>query len=383
MKTIAIDASRANVEQKTGVEWYAFHVIQELKRIVPLEYRVVLYSREPLRGPLAELPPLWKSQVLSWPPKVMWSQFRLAWELLWHKPDVFFEPAHIVPFLFPQGRTVNTLHDVAYARFPKAYTPWGWFYFILTTTYAKLRRVRFIAVSEFSKREMVELFRVRPELIDVVPLAPSLGNTSESVSESSSQEIVQKKYGIEKPYFLFVGRREAKKNIGRIVAAFGEFCVKNSDANGAAPAQLVLVGKKGEGYERELAPYRNEKWFTNILEHGYAPEADVIALYRGAHAFVFPSLYEGFGIPVLEAMKAECPVITSSTTSLPEVAGNAALLVEPTNVAAITKAMNRIWKEDGLREQLIANGEARVKEYSWKATAQKTWEVLERIAKGK
>lgn len=365
MKTIAIDASRANVDQKTGVEWYAFHVIQELKRIVPLNYRVVLYSREPLKGPLAELPPLWKSQVLSWPPKVMWSQFRLAWELMRHKPDLFFEPAHIVPFLFPQDRTVNTLHDVAYVRFPKAYSPWGRFYLMVTTIYAKLRRVRFIAVSEFSKREMVELFRVRPELIDVVPLAPVIG--TETVAQQTEQ--TQKK-----PYFIFVGRREAKKNIGRIVAAFGEFTKTYGDV-----AQLILVGKKGEGYEREIAPYRAEPWFASVEERGYTSNEEIIALYQNAIAFVFPSLYEGFGIPVLEAMYLGCPVITSATTALPEVAANAALLVDASKTETISRAMGRIWKDEALREELIALGHARAEQFSWKKTAQQTWKVLEKM----
>ena len=378
IKTIAIDASRANVENKTGVEWYAYRLIQELKSIIPFDHKVILYTREPLRGELANLPALWESRVLKWPPKVMWSQFRLAWELFRRPPDLFFEPSHVVPFLFPKN-TVNTMHDVAFARFPKAYTPWGLFYLIVTTVYAKLRGVQFIAVSEFSKRELLELFRIKPETISVVPLAQSLSGPA------ADPDTTLAKYHITKPFFLFVGRLETKKNLGRIVAAYKkctEILVTSYKLPVTQLPQLILVGKKGVGYENELANFDLTKE-PNIKILGYVPEPEVIALYQSATAFVFPSLYEGFGIPILEAMQNGCPVITSSITSLPEIAGNAASIVDPTSVDMIAIAMTKVATDQQLHAELIRRGHLRAAEFSWRTTAEKTWNILSKKLQSK
>src|SRR5260221_1783404 len=105
--TIGIDASRANVRHRTGVEWYAYHVIQELKKIVPDSYRVLLYTREPLRGDLAELPPRWEQRVLRWPPKFLWTQKRLSWEMLVRPPDLLFSPVHVLPLVHPRRSLVT------------------------------------------------------------------------------------------------------------------------------------------------------------------------------------------------------------------------------------------------------------------------------------
>ena len=122
-----IDASRANRVQKTGVEWYAWHLIQELKNIIPPDQEVVLYSSEPLIGELAKLPANWRSKVLAWPPKFLWTHFRLGWEMIWHSPDALFVPAHVAPIFSPR-RLAITIHDVAFRATPEAYSPQGKFY---------------------------------------------------------------------------------------------------------------------------------------------------------------------------------------------------------------------------------------------------------------
>ncbi|KPJ85095.1 hypothetical protein AMJ57_04320, partial [Parcubacteria bacterium SG8_24] len=166
--TIGIDASRANARQRTGTEWYAYHVIRELRDIIPDTYRVILYSKEALRDGLEDLPSHWESRVLAWPPRKLWTQLRLSWEMYRRPPDMLFVPAHALPVILPR-KAVTTLHDVAFMAYPQAYRPLERIYHRFAARFA-VRRARILTVSEFSRREIVRYFRADEAGIRVTPL---------------------------------------------------------------------------------------------------------------------------------------------------------------------------------------------------------------------
>lgn len=378
---IGIDASRANVAKRTGVEWYAYHLIQELKGIIPDSYRVVLYSREPLMDGLEVLPSHWESRVLAWPPRRLWTQGRLSLEMLTRPPDLLFSPVHVLPMILPK-RAIVTVHDVAFMAVPQAYAFFGSPYLRFATWFAT-RFARVLTVSEFSKSEIVKFFHADPARITVTPLGLDASKYSPSMGPSPKDD----------PYFLFVGRLEKKKNLAGLLRAFKIF--KEHHEND--PHRLVLVGKRGVGYDQAMMEFEACPSFPDggpktappsaegglggsilrwVDELGYVAQEDILALYAGATAFVFPSWYEGFGLPILEAFASGVPVIASRTTSIPEVAGDAALYIDPAAPEKIAQAMETIVNDASLRERLITAGRARAQQFTWRATAEKTWTAL-------
>lgn len=369
-RVLGIDASRANRSVRTGVEQYAYHVIQELKHIVPDDVRVVLYSEEPLRDGLDVLPKNWESRVLGWPPRRLWTQVRLAWEMLVRPPDLLFVPAHVPPLFMLRARLVTTLHDVAFMTMPEAYSPHGRLFLWFTYQIAAWRG-RVLTVSEFSKKEIVRLFHVEPSRVTATPLAHDAALYRPGGAEAA--KVVAARHGVTKPYFLFVGRLERKKNLSGLMRAFGEYARMRPEDD----VELVLVGKPGFGYaaEKKLAIDAGVP-MGRVRELGFVPNKDMPALFTGASAFVFPSHYEGFGIPLLEAMACGAPVITSRTTALPEVAGEAAVYVRDNDVRDIAGAMKLVVDDVAARERLRDAGLRRAAEFSWAKTAERTWEVL-------
>jgi len=361
---IGIDASRANRAQKTGVEWYSYRLIEELKKIIPQTERVVLYSDEPLVGNLAIMPGNWSQKIIKslrspnskrvW----LWTQLGLSLEMIFSWPDVLFVPSHAMP-LFHPGKTVITLHDIGFLKFPAAYKPLARLYHRFSSWFASRFAWKIITPSEFTKKEIIEIYKIKSEKIFVTHLAPSLDFSKDSVSD-----------GILKPYFLFVGRVEEKKNILGLLRAFEIF-----SENREIKYNLVFVGMPGFGFEKLEEKIKNSNVKERIKITGFIKDEELPALYRNAEAFVLPSFYEGFGIPVLEAFSCGAPVICANTSSLPEIVGKGAILVDPKNPEEIAKSMEKVLNLE-TRKELIERGFVRVKEFSWQKTAQKTWEVL-------
>ena len=381
---IGIDASRANKTQKTGTEWYSWQLIQELKKIPPtqvggvkftptpkpLVWGFILYSPEPLKGNLAKLPQGWQNKVLTWPPKLLWTQIRLAWEMRKFPPDLLFVPAHVIPRVHPQ-KTVTVCHDLGFKRFPGAYSVWSRFYLNWSTKFALKHASKIIAISEFTKNELINIYQADSSKIEVVHLAYDDQLFRPIKDEAKINEVLAK-YKIEKPYILYVGRLEKKKNIIGLIKAFKSFTDTKYKIQNTR-YKLILVGKPGYGYKR-IKNY--ESRIKNILEIGYVEQTDLPYIYAGAKVFVFPSFYEGFGMPVLEAMACATPVVASNTTSIPEVAGDAALLVNPDNSKEIAAAVEQIINDTDLRTRLVQKGLDRVKNFSWQKCASQTLDVL-------
>lgn len=363
MSILGIDASRAAAARKTGTEWYAYHVIEELKKIVPERHRVILYSAEPLEGESGRLPRHWENLVLAWPPRRLWTQARLSWEMFRRPPDVLFAPAHTLPLICPE-KTATVIHDVAFMAGPEWYGFFERLYHRWAARWALWRADSLLTVSEFSKREISAYFGAAADEIAVAHLGADAA--CRPVAAPQARETAAR-YGVPKgkPYFLFVGRLERKKNIAGLLRAFEFVAAKHSDA------YLLLVGKRGFGFDESLSGA------DRVVEAGYVCAEDVPALYSGAIALVFPSWYEGFGIPVLEAWACGTPVIAAEAGSLPEVAGAAALFADPGNPEAIALAMSRLLGDPSERAHFARLGAERLKEFSWKKTAEAVWRALE------
>lgn len=366
---IGIDASRANWSQRTGVEWYAYHLVQELKTLIPDTYRVRLYVREPLRDGLElGLPSHWEVKIMRHPPR-LWTQLRLSLEMLVAPPDLLFVPAHAMPIILART-SIITVHDVAFMADPGSYTPHGGFYLRFATWFATRFASRILTVSEFSKGEIMRFFGVAERRIGVTYLAYDRA-MFKPVTDAAVRADVAKRYRIDGPYFLFVGRLERKKNIVAMLAAFHDCKKLWPDM---ARYKFVLVGKPGKGYAQEM-----QGAGADVIEPGYVCPEDMAALVSGAEALVFATKYEGFGIPPIEAMACGTPVIASRTTSLPEVCGDAALYVDPERADDIARALHRIVADPALRTDLSARGLAHAARFSWRRTAEQTWGYMEEL----
>lgn len=400
---IGIDASRANQKNKTGTEWYSYHLIQELKKIVPANIKVVLYSKEPLQDGLENLPPNWESKVLNWPPKFLWTQIRLSLEMikLWNRPQLLFIPAHTVPIFHPP-KTVLVAHDIGFEKMTELYgdkkigykssffrkllkllvkiTTFGQFgtseldYHRWAMKHGLREASKIITVSNFSKKEISEHYRLDPESIDVVYNGFSsheyfpIQNKEKNVDKYKK---ILKKYNISTPYILFVGRLEIKKNLPDFILAFAKLKQKYK-----IPHKLVLVGSPGYRYEDIEANIYESQLKDDVIEPGYVDQKDMNILMNFADIFVLPSLYEGFGIPVLEAMSAGTSVACSNIGSLKEVGGDACQYFDPENKADMAEKIFKLISDNNLKHKLKTRGFENIKRFSWKKCARETWKIL-------
>ncbi|MFA6146172.1 MAG: glycosyltransferase family 1 protein [Patescibacteria group bacterium] len=366
---IGIDASRANRPQKTGVEWYSYHLIQELKKIpLPQGDKFILYAPEELKGDLGIMPAGWKTKILSWPLKYFWTQKRLSWEMLINPPDILFVPAHCLP-IFCRAKKIMTIHDLGFKRFPKAYTFGQRIYYSMVHSFAAKYADKIITPSEFTKTEIINLYKTDPNKIVITPLG--YNKYYNLIEDKNKIEEILAKYQIKKPYLFFVGRLEKKKNIKGLIDAYQQLLKQKYSL------QLVLAGSPGFGYQEVKSQIKSLG--ENIRQINYVEPKDLVYLYASAEAFIFPSFYEGFGIPLLEAMACGCPIVASNQGSLPEVAQDAALYFDPRNSLQMVEAIKRIINEQDLRKELIEKGLARVKEFSWQKCAEKTFKIFKNI----
>ncbi len=288
---------------------------------------------------------------------------------------MLFVPAHVLPWQ-PPGQSlppsVVTIHDLGYHHFPEAHTRGQRAYLEWSTRYAVKHATRLIAVSHATAADLQHLYAACPTQIDVVyeASAPIPAVDSAMVAATLSE------LGISRPYALFVGTLQPRKNLVRVVDAYAKLVERSLDVT----LDLVLAGNPGWLSEPIYAAIDAHNLRGRVHLPGAVSDAQLFALLRGAQQFVFASLFEGFGLPVLEAQLAGVPVMTANNSSLPEVAGEGALYVDPTDTDAIADAMLRLSTDEALRQRLIAAGNENVKRFSWSHAAQQTLDVLRKAA---
>ena len=373
---IGIDASRANNKNKTGVEWYTWHLIKNLKKISGTQagrnIQFVLYSREKLIGEIAKLPENWTAKVLSWPPKRLWTQIRLSLEMLISPPDVLFVPSHVFPIIHPK-KTVMTIHDVAALRFPESYNKFQRWYTIWSAKTGLKKLWKIIVPSNFTKNELLSM-KLEQYADKVSVLYHGYDNRYGGNLDEKEKQAMLEKYNIKKPYILSIGRLEEKKNTRRIVQAFNHIAKKTKNGE----LSLVLVGSPGYGYEEVMNVVNESQYKEKIVRPGYVDTEDLKYIMSGAEVFVFPSLYEGFGLPILDAMASGIPVVASSGSSLEEIGKDACIYVDRFDVWEITKAISVLLNDQDARKKHIQAGFSRVNEFSWAKCAEETLKLFKK-----
>ncbi len=387
---IGIDASRAFFKERTGIEEYSYQVIKHL--IDKLKnHQVVLYVRKGQNLKLINkiLPDSWKIKIIRWP--YLWTQIGLSLEMLFNPVDVLFIPAHTVPLIHPNN-TVVTIHGLEYEFCPQAYSFWARVYMRWAIRNSCRWAKKIIAVSNNTKKDLIKLYRVPENKIKVVYEGYNADAKFQINSKLSIQNL--------KPHLFFVGRLEERKNIVGIIKSF-EILKEQYKL----PHKLVLAGSYGYGQERIQESINNSNFRKDIVLPGYISEKDKWELFRSADVFLFPTFYEGFGLPVLEAQSAGVPVVAGNNSSIPEVANCchsersdsevkesnknqsryfgcilddkcSAVLVNPNNAEEIADAVYRIISDKNFRDNMIKKGYENIKRFSWEKCAEEIAKIL-------
>lgn len=297
--------------------------------------------------------------------RAFWQQFQIYFLLKKYKIDLLFSPSLHAPMFW--GKKIVTIHDCAYDRFSEFDNLFSKIYFKMMFWSAKYFSKKIITVSCFSKKELIDVYKIKPEKIEIIyEGVPNLPQ-----SEDDAAEKILQKFGITKPYFLFIGSSRPRKNIIGLIKAFYLF-LKRSEQN----YSLIIAGeidKRFMNLEKEIKNYKLE---NNIFLIGFVSPEEKTILYKNSVALLFPSFYEGFGLPILEAQSLGIPVLTSNVSSPPEIAGEGALFIDPYNIEEITSGIEKITKNESLRKKLIQKGVENAKRFSWKKSTKKLLKII-------
>lgn len=401
---IGIDASRANRQHKTGTEWYSFYVIANLARLDKLnEYRLYLDTTpsQELQEAIKDSPNF-SCQILHWPLFSFWTLGRLSLEMIFHRPDILFVPAHALPLFHPR-RTVNTIHDLAFVREQNLYLSEevktrllgrrlvNWLVRLLTggkyratsldylywsTAYALRHATKIITVSNFSKQEILALYpKTAAAKIEVI--YNGYNEQYRPIADPEKTKEILEKYGLEAPYFLYVGRLEKKKNTPALIEALALIREDHPEIK----EKLVLIGNASFGYDEVKYVIEEFDLNNDVFMPGWVAEEDLPYIFNGASAFIFPSRHEGFGIPVVQSLACGLPTAASDIPVLREIAGDAVLYFDQNDDRAIARAMVEIISDENLRSELKRKGLEKVRDFSWDSCTRETLAVLESLKK--
>ncbi|MCK5081134.1 MAG: glycosyltransferase family 4 protein, partial [Candidatus Moranbacteria bacterium] len=325
---IAIDASRAFLDKKTGIEEYTYQIVKSLRKDLK-DYEVVLYLRRGGKKKLEKafsIPAKWEAKEI--PFKYFWTQIGMAWEFLTNLPDVLFIPAHTVPWIHPKNSVV-TIHGLEYEHCPESYSLYSrWFHqFFIQKSCRWAKKV--ISISRNTKKDLREIYQVPSEKIEIV--YNGFTNIFENQKEGRSP-----KYS----FLFFISRIEKRKNVEGIIKAF-EILKKDYKYSG----KLILAGKPGHDFSKIKALADISEFSKDIIFKGYISDADRLALMRNADLFMFPSLCEGFGFPIVEAQSVKTPVVTSDIGPMNEVANDKGMLADPNDYYDIAKVSAKILQD--------------------------------------
>jgi glycosyltransferase involved in cell wall biosynthesis len=272
---------------------------------------------------------------------------------------------------------VVSIHDLSFEHLPQTFKRRSRSQLRLTVRYSVRQAARVIVPSEYSRTDLKATYKIPAEQIDVVPLAAA--NYFKPAPEKELQRVRQT-YGIEGEYILSVGSIQPRKNLSRLIAAYAR--LRTTWANGKLP-RLILVGKQAWLYDETLRTIAAAGVKDSVILTGYVPTADLPALYTGALCFAYPSYFEGFGIPPLEAMSCGTPVLTGNRTSLPEVVGDAALMVDPFDVESLAAGLRKLGEDSDFRRALSVKGLDQAERFSWQKTAASTLNIYGRACGAK
>jgi glycosyltransferase involved in cell wall biosynthesis len=439
-QVIGIDASRAFIKDRTGIEEYSYQVIKHLIKEIE-NNQVVLYLRKDQKINFT-LPENWKTKVISFP--YLWTQVGLSLEMLFHPINALFVSAHAVPAVHPARNaslfslsifiqklfktlgistyynqhsdaggpknTVAVIHGLEYEFCPQAYSFWERLYMRWSIKFSCRWASSIIAVSNNTKKDLMNLYEVPEEKIEVIYEGCNnnfqfpISNFQSNPNFQNSNFKIDSKFKIQNSKFLlFIGRLEERKNIVNIINAF-EILKEQY----RIPHKLVLAGKPGFGFDKIQDKLQETNYKKQIILTGFVDEQEKWNLLKNAEVFVFPTLYEGFGLPILEAQNAGVPVVAANNSSIPEVVNNchsgldpessqinitdsldsrfhgndnncnSALLVNPNNAEAIADAVYKLISDENFRNEIIKKGHVNVQRFSWEKCADSIAKILKK-----
>jgi glycosyltransferase involved in cell wall biosynthesis len=363
---IAIDARKL---RDYGIGTYVRNLLRHLSRVDQTTEYVVL-CRGTDSQLVDELGENFRAVPEASPGYSVREQITVPRDLRREGADLFHAPHYVLPPLTP-CKSVVTIHDCIHLRFPQ-YLPnrLGYAYARSFLWVATHRSNRVMTVSEASKRDILEYFSIPPEKIDVI-----YNGIDERFGEPPAEDAVKRvreRYQLDGPFVLYAGNIKPHKNLGRLIAAFD---ILRQSGPEFAQVKLVIIGDEISKYAALRHAVHRHKLHKHVRFFGFVPAQTLAILYRLADVFVFPSLYEGFGLPPLEAMASGTPVITSNVSSLPEVVGDAAVLIDPLQPEAIADALRRVLSDSALRDNLRQRGLKRARQFSWEQSVRRVRQI--------
>lgn len=384
---IAFDAQLFLKGDKTGIAWNAHYLILELAKDASNECVLQCFAfrctKEQLQVFRVYQDMGCRIECCHW---FKYALYKLLW-VIFPVPHSFFfhtkaDITQFFNFAVPpgvKGKRIAMIHDMAYKSYPHTVNKKTRVWLELCMKKSCRHADHIVTVSDFSKREIIRYLHVSQEKITVVPNAVDHTVYHANYTEKQIQKVLDK-YQVEREYFLYLGTIEPRKNLERLLGAYEKLYQTKKKAMHIP--QMVLAGKKGWLYEGIYEKARRLNMGNKILFLGYVAPQDSPLLMCGAKAFVFPSLYEGFGMPPLEAMACGTPVITSNTAALPEVAGGAGILVNPESEEEICRAMQVLLEDDAYRKKLSVLGLERAAEYTWQKSASLLFNIYQELCHG-
>jgi glycosyltransferase involved in cell wall biosynthesis len=369
---IAIDAHAVGAKLG-GNESYAVNLIEALAQIDSANHYTIYITTAEARERFQGRWPNFKVRATLPHTPLIRIPLTLSAELRKNPVDVLHVQFTAPPFC--PCPVVVSIHDLSFEHLPQTFKRRSRTQLRLTVRHSARRAARIISLSEHGRRDIIETYGITAERVSAIPLAAP--SHFAPVHDNRELQRVRHNYGIDGDYILTVGSIQPRKNLARLVQAYAS--LRGNKSADKLP-KLVLVGKSGWLYDDTLRALKETGVADTVVLTGYVPQEDLPALYSGALCFVYPSYFEGFGLPPLEAMKCGAPVIVGNKTSLPEVVADAALTVDPFDVEAIASAMQRVIESPALREELSIKGQARAETFDWRETARKTLAIYQEVA---
>jgi glycosyltransferase involved in cell wall biosynthesis len=357
-----------------GIGWFAYETLIRMTRNHPEHQFYFLFDRPYSKkfifseniipiiiNPPARHPILW----------FIWFEFSVRKILQKYNIDIFLSPDGYIS-LFTRTKQISVIHDINFEYYPKQFRLSHRIYLLYYFKRFAKRANRIITVSEFSKQDIIKNYKVNSTKIDV---AYNGANEIYHALSNEEKKLAKQKFASGNDYFVYIGALSPRKNVARLLEAFDKFKLSNNDA------KLLIVGAKLFNTKDIERAYKQMKFGNDVIFAGRLAPGDIEFALGGSIALLLVSYFEGFGIPIIEAMNSDVAVITSNITSMPEIAGNAALFVDPFSVENICEAMKGIYFNEPLRNSLIEKGRIRKQIFNWDYTAQKVWESIEKCIK--
>lgn len=351
-----------------GINWYIYNLLLNLPRVDEENRYTAFLGDKRFSAPLPLTLRFSHLPTESPPVRIFWEQVVQPFVLRWEGIDLLHSLAFVSPLVSPYP-TVVTIYDLSFLLFPKSLRGLKRFYLSLFTRISARRARRVIAISKSTKKDIVRLFEIPSEKVDVIYCG--VDEAFQSLSEDQVADF-RRKRGLPERFIFFVGTLEPRKNVTTLIEAYSSLVTRYPSL------KLVIGGAKGWFYEDIFAKVERLGLQGEVLFPGHIPRTELPLWYNVAELFVYPSLYEGFGLSPLEAMACGTPAIASNTSSLPEVMGEAGILVDPLDVEALAGAMSRVLSDKALRQAMGEQGLIRAKGFSWSRTAHETVEVYQR-----